>query len=176
MKNENDELDQMFANLTDQLDIYTTQTNHEQRFLNKLKPSKFKMLLPVAIAASIALLFCLTILHPQKEKEKDFKFASIETKQTDSVFTVMIERELEKIKEKKSPENEKIIADALLQMKRLDKDYEKIMQELEANGESKPIIKALISNLQIRISFLQEVLQHIENNEKLKNISNEQIM
>jgi hypothetical protein len=48
------------------------------------------------------------------------------------------------------------------------------MQELEANGESKPI-KALISNLQIRISFLQEVLQHIENNEKLKN-SNEQIM
>jgi hypothetical protein len=40
---------------------------------------------------------------------------------------------------------------------------------------SKPIIKALISNLQIRISFLQEVLQHIENNEKLKNI-NEQIM
>jgi hypothetical protein len=32
MKNENDELDQMFANLTDQWDIYTTQTNHEQRF------------------------------------------------------------------------------------------------------------------------------------------------
>jgi hypothetical protein len=31
MKNENDELDQMFANLTDQWDIYTT-INHEQRF------------------------------------------------------------------------------------------------------------------------------------------------
>jgi hypothetical protein len=43
------------------------------------------MLLPVAIAASIALLFCLTILHHRKKK-KDFKFASIETKQTDSVF------------------------------------------------------------------------------------------
>jgi ribosomal protein L22 len=115
-------------------------------------------------------------LHPKVEKEKDFKFASIETKQTDSIFTVIIERELEKIKEKKSPENEKIITDALLQMKRLDKDYEKIIQELEANGESKPIINALISNLQIRISFLQEVLQHIENNEKLKNISDEQIL
>jgi hypothetical protein len=40
----------------------------------------------------------LTILHHRKKK-KDFKFASIETKQTDS-FSVMIERELEKIKEK----------------------------------------------------------------------------
>jgi hypothetical protein len=59
------------------------------------------MLLPVAIAASIALLFCLTIFYKRSSK-KDFKFASIETKQTDSCFTVMIERELEKIKEKVS--------------------------------------------------------------------------
>jgi cellobiose phosphorylase len=61
-------------------------------------------------------------------------------------------------------------------MKNLDKDYDTIIQELEANGESKPIINALISNLQIRISFLQNVLQHIENNEKLKNIPNENKM
>ena len=58
-------------------------------------------------------------------------------------------------------------------MKILDKDYAKILKELELNGESKPIINALISNLQIRISFLQEVLQHIENTEKLKNIPHE---
>ncbi|MFT5253256.1 MAG: DNA repair exonuclease SbcCD ATPase subunit [Flavobacteriales bacterium] len=83
---------------------------------------------------------------------------------------------MEKIKDKKSPENEKIIGDALKQMKNLDKDYDTIIQELEANGESKPIINALISNLQIRISFLQNVLQHIENNEKLKNIPNENKM
>lgn len=173
MKNENEELDQMFANLNDQWDIHKIQANHEDRFLNKLKPSKFKFILPVAIAASIALLFCLTVLHPQQKREKDFTFASKETKQTDSIFTVIIERELEKIKDKKSPENEKIISDALKQMKNLDKDYAKIIKELEVNGESKPIINALICNLQIRISFLQEVLQHIENNEKLKNIPDE---
>ena len=174
MKNENDQLDQMFANLTNQWDIHTIKTNHEHRFLNKLKPSKFKLLLPVAIAASIAFLFCLTIIHQPEQKQKEFTFASKETKQTDSIFTVIIERELEIIKDKKSPENEKIISDALKQMKTLDTDYAKILKELERNGESKPIINALISNLQIRISFLQEVLQHIENNEKLKNISNEQ--
>ncbi len=52
-------------------------------------------------------------------------------------------------------------------------NYEKIIKELETNGESKQIIYAMISNLQTRISFLQNVLLHIENNEKLKNISDE---
>ena len=120
------------------------------------------------------LVLCLNVMHTPEKPTKDFKFASKETKQTDSIFTVIIERELEKIKDKKSPQNEKIISDALKQMKILDKDYGKIIKELELNGESKPIINALISNLQVRISFLQEVLQYIENNEKLKNISDEQ--
>jgi len=175
MKNENEELDQLFNQFTDEWDIQEIKANHQQRFLKKLKPaqSKIKFFIPLSIAATIALLFCLNILPKPLESPKDYKFASIQTKQTDSVFTVIIERELEKVKDKKSPENEKIIADALQQMKILDKDYTKIINELELNGESKPIINALISNLQIRISFLQEVLQHIENNEKLKNIPDE---
>jgi hypothetical protein len=176
MKNENEKLDQMFAKLTNQWDIHEPREKHELRFLKKQKPttSKLKLFLPIAIAASILVLLCLNVMHTPEEPTKDFKFASKETKQTDSIFTVIIERELEKIKDKKSPQNEKIISDALKQMKILDKDYAKIIKELELNGESKPIINALISNLQIRISFLQEVLQHIENNEKLKNISDEQ--
>lgn len=175
MKNENERLDQMFTQLTNQWDVQDAKTNHEQRFLKKLKPrqSKLKIFIPLAIAASVALFFCLNILKSPQETPRDFKFASQETRQTDSIFTVIIEREMEKIKDKKSPENEKIIADALKQMKILDKDYIKIIKELELNGESKPIINALISNLQIRISFLQEVLQHIENNEKLKNLADE---
>lgn len=176
MKYENEELDQMFTKLTNEWDVLETQAQHEKRFFKKLKPTTFKLklFLPLAIAASIVLLLYLNIMHNPKETTKDFKFASKETKQTDSIFTVIIERELEKIKDKKSPKNEKIIADALKQMKILDKDYSKIIKELELNGESKPIINALISNLQIRISFLQEVLQHLETNEKLKNISDEQ--
>ena len=175
MKNENEKLDQMFTAFNDQWNTKDLQPNHEKRFLNKLKPAKLtiKLFLPIAIAASVALFLCLNTIQPTQDNSKDFKFASKETKQTDSIFTIIIEKELEKIKDKKSPENEKIIADALKQMQILDKDYAKIIKELERNGESKPIINALISNLQIRISFLQEVLQHIENNEKLKNIPDE---
>lgn len=58
-------------------------------------------------------------------------------------------------------------------MKLLDNDYNKIIIELQKNGENKMIINALISNLQTRISFLQNVLQHIETNEKLISIKDE---
>ena len=94
-------------------------------------------------------------------------FASRETQQTDSIFTCMIQYEWDKIKEKKSPLNEKIIADAMVQMKVLDADYEKIKQDLIKNGENKQIIYAMIRNLKTRISFLENVLNQINTTEKL---------
>ena len=79
----------------------------------------------------------------------------------------MIQYEWDKIKEKKSPLNEKIIADAMVQMKVLDADYEKIKQDLIKNGENKQIIYAMIRNLKTRISFLENVLDQINTTEKL---------
>ena len=81
-----------------------------------------------------------------------------------------------KLKEKSSPENEQIINDALKQMKVFDADYAKIIAELQKNGENKQIIYAMISNLQTRISFLQTVLQRIEENEKFKNTTDEKTL
>jgi hypothetical protein len=68
-----------------------------------------------------------------------------------------------------------IIADALLQMKNWIKIMRKNVQELEANGDE-TYYQGTLSNLQIRISFLQEVVTHENNEKKLKNIGNEQIM
>ncbi|MEG1025898.1 MAG: anti-sigma factor, partial [Flavobacterium sp.] len=94
----------------------------------------------------------------------------------DSIFSILIKNELVKLKEKNSPENEQIINDALKQMKVFDADYEKIIKEVQKNGENKQIIYAMISNLQTRISFLQTVLQRIEENENLKNTSHEKTL
>ena len=80
---------------------------------------------------------------------------------------------MNKLKEKESPQNKKIIADALQQMKVLDNDYQKIIKEIASNGENKQIIYAMISNLQTRISFLQNVLNQIETTEQL-NIRNDE--
>ena len=175
MKNENEKLDDLFQKLEQQWDIEEVRINHQERFLSKLNSKKQykKYFLPLSIAATIALLLGIFVFYSSEEKATQFEFASKETRQTDSIFSFIIQKELEKIREKKSPENKKIITDALTQMKVLDQDYDKILQELKTNGESKQIIYAMISNLQTRISFLQTVLQHIEENEQLKQMPDE---
>ncbi|NRT15787.1 putative membrane protein YhiD involved in acid resistance [Flavobacterium sp. 28A] len=175
MRNENEKLDQMFDEHRYQWDTEHLELNHEQRFLKKLKKQNpiQKYFFQITVAATILILLGICTFYKAEEKSNTFEFASKETKQTDSIFTVLIANQLNKIQEKKSPENEKIISDALKQMKQLDNDYNKIIIELQKNGENKVIINALISNLQIRISFLQNVLQHIETNEKLISLKDE---
>lgn len=175
MKEKNEGLDQLFEKFENQWDIQELESNHNERFLEKLKSKKKhkKRIVSFGIAASIVFMLGISLFHNTNVKPNDLKFASKETKQTDSIFNVLIENQLEKIKDRKSPENEKIIADALKQMKALDGDYEKIKLELEKNGENKQIIYALISNLQTRISFLQNVLKCIDNNDKINTISDE---
>jgi hypothetical protein len=170
MKKENDNLDQLFEKFENQWDVQELNSDHQVDFLNKLnkKESKRKYWFMTAVAASIVLMLGVSIFY-KNDKPKEFKFASKETKRTDSIFNILIDNELVKLKEKSSPENEQIINDALKQMKVFDADYQKIINELQKNGENKQIIYAMISNLQTRISFLQTVLQRIEENENLKN-------
>ena len=175
MKKENEKLDGLFEKFNQQWDIEEIRENHKQRFLNKLNSTKSirTYLLPLTIAASIVLFLGLSLFYNNDDKKNELQFASRETKQTDSIFTIIINRELEKLKDKRSPENKKIITDALIQMKVLDQDYEKIIKELETNGENKQIIYAMLNNLQTRISFLQTVLKHIEKNEQSLQFPNE---
>jgi len=175
MKNENEKLDQLFEKFENQWDVGKIHAKHFERFSKKLisKKRKKNYSLIYAVAASIAIMLGITLFYTNTEKPRDLQFASRETKHTDSIFSVLIENQLQKIEAKKSPQNEKIISDALKQMKALDSDYAKIIHELEVNGESKQIIYAMICNLQTRISFLQNVFQHIEDTEKLKKISDD---
>jgi hypothetical protein len=178
MKRKEDPIDELFSKHQFQWDIENLDANHEVRFKEKLNQKKFnwRFIVSIGIAASLAIFLFTTMGDPTYKKPSELQYASKETIQTDSIFTVLIERELEKINEKKSPENKKIIVDALSQMKILDADYDKIIQELEANGESKQIIYAMISNLQTRISFLQKVLEHLEINEQKKVLPDEKTM
>ncbi|MEO8240095.1 MAG: anti-sigma factor [Flavobacterium sp.] len=178
MKKENDNLDQLFEKFENQWDTQEMNSDHQLDFLNKLnnkKKPKKNYYAVWGIAASIILLLGITVFY-NNEKPREYKFASKETKRTDSIFSILIDNELVKLKEKSSPENEQIIKDALKQMKIFDTDYQKIINELQKNGENKQIIYAMISNLQTRISFLQTVLQRIEENENLKNSTHEKTL
>jgi len=178
MKKENDNLDQLFEKFENQWDVQEMNSDHQLDFLNKLnnkKRPKKNYYAVLGIAASIVLLLGISVFY-NNEKPKEYKFASRETKRTDSIFSILIDNELVKLKGKSSPENEQIIKDALKQMKVFDTDYQKIINELEKNGENKQIIYAMINNLQTRISFLQTVLQRIEENENLKNTTHEKTL
>jgi hypothetical protein len=178
MKKENDDLDQLFNKFENQWDVQEMNSDHQLDFLNKLnkkQPKKKNYWFVTAIAASIVLMLGISVFY-KNDKPKEFKFASKETQRTDSIFSILIDNELVKLKEKSSPENKQIINDALKQMKVFDADYQKIINELQKNGENKQIIYAMISNLQTRISFLQTVLKRIEENEKLKNTTDEETL
>lgn len=170
MKKNNDAVTEVFERLKHEWDIEDLDENHYDRFIAKQtrKKQTKKYWYGLSVAASIVMLIgCFTFFNPQEQPIKNLTLASRETQRTDSIFTCMIQLELDKIKEKKSPVNEKIIADALVQMKVLDADYEKIKLELIKNGENKQIIYAMIRNLKTRISFLENVLNQINNTENL---------
>ena len=181
MKNEDEKLDVLFKKFDSKWDMVELPSNHENRFLNKLqnkdarkgKKSAFRA---VSIAATVMILFGLSFFFKAEAKVNNLHFASKETKQTDSIFTVLIENELNRLNEKKTLRNQKIIADALQQMKVLDNDYQKIIKEIATNGENKQIIYAMISNLQTRISFLQNVLTQIETTKELNTQNDEKTL
>lgn len=175
MKKTNDPIEKMFENFENQWDIQELPNNHQERFLTKQKSRKQakSTWYQLSIAASILLLVGLFFFLNKNKPTNDFKLASAETQRTDSVFNAMVQHELMQIKEKKSPLNEKIVNDALKQMQQMDADYEKIKQELAENGENKQIIYAMIHNFKTRIEFLENVLEQIDNTEKLNTTGHE---
>ena len=178
MKKEDENLEALFKKFDNQWDVEELNFGHKERFKIKLRRKKYlkNYFSPLLIAASLILFFGFSFLYNERNQPVEFQFASKETKHTDSIFTIIINKELQKLNDKRSPENKKIINDALKQMKILDQDYEKIIKELDRNGESKQIIYAMLSNLQTRISFLQSVLKHVEKNEQLLHIQNEKTL
>ena len=74
------------------------------------------------------------------------------------------------MKKLENPETKMMIEDALLEMERLEKDYESLKIEIRKNGENKQIVFAMITNMQTRISFIKQVLEQVE---QLNSQSNE---
>lgn len=178
MKEKKDNLESLFKKFENQWDIYEPEANHAARFL--MKQSRKRNIrsywYPISIAASIILFVGYFSFFNQNETAKDLTFASKETQQTDSIFTSVIQMELQKVKDRKSPLNEKIVEDALVQMRDLDADYEKLKAELIKNGENKQLIYAMIRNLQTRITFLENVLAQIDATQNLKITTDEKTM
>ena len=174
-KNTEDSIAAIFTKFENQWDIQDLSSGHSERFLVKQKSKKQSKTVwyQLSIAASILLLVGLFFTFNKLEPKQNLALASAETQKTDSIFSAMVQDELMQINKMKSPLNEKIINDALQQMQLMDADYEKIKKELIENGENKQIIYAMIHNFKTRIEFLENVLEQLNNAEKLNTTTHE---
>ena len=176
-----------FKELFDQLDfdIAEPADHHEDRFLQKLKQRSKKktartgvisLWFPgMAIAATflIAVLVFKGLTGDPFVQEQELATVSPEMKQTQDFYASVIKTELENLKEKKTPETESVINDALKQLEILESDYKKLKEDLGKSGQDKRVIYAMISNFQKRIDLLNIVLEKVNTINSIKSTTHE---
>lgn len=179
-----DNLKDLFDELD--FDIADPAVNHEERFRQKLqktqvrKKTKRSGLIslwgPVlAVAASFLMAFLIFhgLLGDPFNQKQDLANVSPEMKQTQNFYASVIKSELENLEAQKTPETEAVIEDALLQLETLEKNYQKLKEDLRKSGQDKRVIYAMITNFQQRIDLLKTVLEKVETINTLKNTPHE---
>lgn len=175
-----DNLDNLFDNLRGTFDIEEPQGGHEERFLEKLQGSRGIVSIqkkknswwrPLSIAASVAILLAIGFSMFNTSPTVDQQVAEIspEVAQTQFYFTSLIEEQVKQLESESTPETKKMIDDAMIQLNKLDANYQLLEQDLLSGGNSKLILSAMITNFQTRIDLLQDVLHQVSTIKNLKN-------
>ena len=177
-----DTIEDLFDNLEHEFDVEVPSENHDKRFMKKLnnqsvaevhKPKRNLWKPFIGIAASLALLVTVFVGSQHEEDVYDLASISPEMAETQNFFSTTIESELNKIEKESNPETKLLIADAMVQLQRLEKEYLSLKEDLSESGNDKRVIYAMISNFQNRVDILQNTLKQIENIKQLKNNHNE---
>lgn len=173
----NNNLEELFSKFSGGWDTAEPPAGHQDRFLERLErrgKKRFSPTLFLPVAAAILILFGVFInYNPDTPQQDALAKVSPKARETQLYFASVISKELAKIEKENSPETQRLVKDALLQIEKLEKDYDKLTQELLQKGESRQLIHAMITNLQTRIAFLERVTIQIENTKKIKEQYNE---
>ncbi|MDG1572597.1 hypothetical protein OZ410_09735 [Robiginitalea sp. M366] len=175
--NPNEPLETLFENLQGAFDQAQPPAGHRERFRQRLNTdggagsagrSWWK---PLSIAATVALLLGvgLTFLRPVESLEAQVAEISPEASRTSFYFANLIQQEVQELEQLSGPETEPLIQDTLQQLEELETDYRQLEEDLVAGGNSKMILRAMVTNFQTRIDLLQDVMAQIEQIQTLKN-------
>lgn len=166
-----DDIEQLFDRLEGQLSTKEPSTDHQTRFLEKLQSAqpvqekpvrKLNWWKPLAVAASLALVFMISLTWDTSPDAKELADVSPEMEQTQQFFTQTIEKELFEINAQATPETQAVIDDAIKRLGNLEADYNNLKSDLAESGQDKRVIYAMINNFQNRIDLLEQVLEHID--------------
>ena len=121
-------LNQLFENQND-WDFEEPNFGHEKRFKEKLKkqqPTKNKFnWIPFSIAASLLLGFGILIFNYTNNQTEEVVF-SPQVQETHDYFSSILTAEVSNLEKLENPATKMMIEDALLEMERLEKDYESL--------------------------------------------------
>lgn len=153
---------------------------HEARFLEKLdkelpvekKSSGFSFL---NIAASVVVLLGLSfgaykyfkappIIEPEKEVVgtdlKTLGDVSPDLKKVEDYYLASINLELSKVE--LTPQNKELFDGYVLRLQELNKEYDKLLEELNENGPNSVTLDALIENLKLRLNLVMRLKDKLE--------------
>lgn len=176
-------LENLFESLEEGFDVYSPNEGHEKRFLRKLNSSQklvdnkakttIQLWKPLAgIAATVLIVFTFYIGNNKMDNSGDLASVSPKMAETQDFFTLTINEELNNLKLLASPEVDNLIKDTLIQIKKLENEYNNLKVDLIESGDDNRVIYAMISNFQNRIVILQNTLEQINKVKQLKKSSN----
>ena len=179
-------LENWFKKIEGTFDTEEPQKGHQARFLDRLNASKGTTGLyrknkswwrPLSIAASVLVLMTLGLAVFMSRPTLDEQVAEIspEVSKSQIYFAGLIEEQVNQLKRESTPATKKMIDDTLLQLKKLERNYGQLEQDLLNGGNSKLILSAMITNFQTRIDLLQDVLDQVETINNIKNNKDENI-
>jgi hypothetical protein len=169
-----DDLEKLYSDKHRDFDLKEPDAGHFERFQARLKArdqKKSKVIYWPWLSVAAALLIIFGIWYGKDlNPNKGLELADVSPKmeETQSFFMQTIQKEIKAIEKNKNPENQKVIDDAFAQLDILEKDYKQLTLELKVSNEDKRVIFAMITNFQKRIEILQNLMEKLEEIERLK--------
>jgi len=168
------DLENTFKKLQDDFDLAEPNIGHFDRFEEKLKrqgkPPKNKLNISwywLAIAASVILFVGVWFGNNNAQNSMELGGLSPKMEETQNFYLATIKKEIKFIEGQKNPKNQRIIDDAFTQLTKLELDHQKLSKELKESNEDKRVIYAIIVNFQMQIEVLQNLVEQLEEFDKM---------
>jgi len=168
-----DNFDKIFSEKRSEFDYEEPNIGHFNRFETKLKMQKDQSKNKktpwrwLAIAASVLIFFGYWLGNSNSNKGLELSDVSPKMEETQGFYLATIHKEVEDIKKKQTPQNKQVIDDAFAQLIKLENNYQKLTLELKESNEDKRVIYAMITNFQNRLVVLQNLVDQLQEFEKL---------
>lgn len=138
--------------------------NHREDFFNKLEKISIKKAPKnrfwLKTAASVALIFALSVLVFNKKETQKKPNLLVEVKQIEQEYLKNIDIEWNRFLELTN--DQKLIKNYEKRLKTLGENYQQLSTQFQANPNNISLLEELISNLQRRLQILKEIQDHIK--------------